>query len=234
MKSDGPLFRGRFKALVIDADDYLVQVSRYIHRNPIEAKLVKKARNYSWSSMNGYLNPNTKPKWLHTYEVLSRVHPKGQAQELEKLVDNSLLPSLTDFYGKNHVPVALGSDYFRKNLPTSSANNGFIKDVNHHLETLTRIIATTASYFKVDPKELTTASPGRANTGRLVAMALAKTHVKLPLATIGQHFGVTKSAVSLAPNRYNALVQQDHAYQAGKSDLEEVRRLFTTHQPINV
>ena len=37
---DGPLFRGRYKAVIVDADTYLLQVSRYIHRNPIEAQLV--------------------------------------------------------------------------------------------------------------------------------------------------------------------------------------------------
>ncbi len=35
-KTDGSLFRGRYKAIVIDASHYLLQVSRYIHRNPIE------------------------------------------------------------------------------------------------------------------------------------------------------------------------------------------------------
>ena len=35
--TDGPLFRGRYKASVVDADAYLLNVSRYIHRNPIDA-----------------------------------------------------------------------------------------------------------------------------------------------------------------------------------------------------
>src|SRR3972149_269634 len=34
---DGPLFRGRYKALLIEADSYLLQLVRYIHRNPLEA-----------------------------------------------------------------------------------------------------------------------------------------------------------------------------------------------------
>jgi hypothetical protein len=32
---DGPLFRGRYKAIVIDADEYLLSVARYIHKNPL-------------------------------------------------------------------------------------------------------------------------------------------------------------------------------------------------------
>ena len=37
-KTDGPLFRGRYKAILVDEDSYLLQVSRYIHRNPVEVK----------------------------------------------------------------------------------------------------------------------------------------------------------------------------------------------------
>ena len=35
-KTDGSLFRGRYKAILVDADNYLLQLSRYIHRNPID------------------------------------------------------------------------------------------------------------------------------------------------------------------------------------------------------
>ena len=37
-RSDGPLFRGRYKAILVDEDAYLLQVGRYIHRNPLEVK----------------------------------------------------------------------------------------------------------------------------------------------------------------------------------------------------
>ena len=61
-KSDGPLFRGRFKAIVVDADAYLLQLSRYIHRNPIELKtpLVKRLELYQWSSYSSYVGKANK------------------------------------------------------------------------------------------------------------------------------------------------------------------------------
>ena len=49
-KTDGPLYRGRYKAILIDVDAYLLNVSRYIHRNPIEACIVRRAERYPWSS----------------------------------------------------------------------------------------------------------------------------------------------------------------------------------------
>lgn len=42
---DGPLFRGRYRALVVDADEYLLQLVRYIHLNPVKAKLVNSPRS---------------------------------------------------------------------------------------------------------------------------------------------------------------------------------------------
>jgi hypothetical protein len=35
-KTNGPLFRGRYKAIVVEADAYGLQLSRYIHRNPVD------------------------------------------------------------------------------------------------------------------------------------------------------------------------------------------------------
>jgi REP element-mobilizing transposase RayT len=39
-KKDGPLFRARYKAIIVEKDAYLLQVSRYIHLNPVVAKIV--------------------------------------------------------------------------------------------------------------------------------------------------------------------------------------------------
>ena len=41
-KTDGPLFRGRYKAILIEADCYFLNVSRYIHLNPVVAGMVSK------------------------------------------------------------------------------------------------------------------------------------------------------------------------------------------------
>ena len=55
-KTDGPLFRGRYKAILIDKDSYLLQVSRYIHLNPIAANFIKDPADYPWSSYQYYVN----------------------------------------------------------------------------------------------------------------------------------------------------------------------------------
>lgn len=50
----GPLFQGEFKAVLIENDEQLIHVSRYIHLNPLASFLVKNLNQYDWSSYNEY------------------------------------------------------------------------------------------------------------------------------------------------------------------------------------
>ena len=65
-RSDGPLFRGRYKAILVDEDAYLLQVGRYIHRNPLEVKGASKGTlsTYRHSSYLAYVNKAAAPGWL--------------------------------------------------------------------------------------------------------------------------------------------------------------------------
>jgi REP element-mobilizing transposase RayT len=70
-KRRGHLFQGRFKAVLVDADEYLKHLSRYIHLNPLRAGMVENCRDYRWSSypaFGGYTKP---PEWLETHWLLS-------------------------------------------------------------------------------------------------------------------------------------------------------------------
>jgi hypothetical protein len=51
----GHLFQGRYKAILIDQDSYLLEVSRYIHLNPVKANIIEKPENYSYSSYRSYI-----------------------------------------------------------------------------------------------------------------------------------------------------------------------------------
>ena len=52
---DGPLFRGRYRAILVDADEYLAAVVRYIHLNPVRAAMVKRPSEWQWSGHGEYL-----------------------------------------------------------------------------------------------------------------------------------------------------------------------------------
>jgi len=58
----GHVFQDRFKSETIKDDKYLMQVIRYIHNNPVKARMVKLPENYNWSSYNDYINENSKIK----------------------------------------------------------------------------------------------------------------------------------------------------------------------------
>ena len=65
----GHLFQGRYKAVLIDADTYLQELTRYIHLNPVRAGMVRETEKYPWSSYRAYLGLETIP-WLTTDWVL--------------------------------------------------------------------------------------------------------------------------------------------------------------------
>ena len=60
----GHLFQGRFKSIILENESYLVQLSCYIHRNPLRAKMVERLIEYTWSSYPAYANGKHIPEWL--------------------------------------------------------------------------------------------------------------------------------------------------------------------------
>lgn len=56
LDNDGHVFQGRYGSKIILSEQYFLTVSRYIHRNPLEAKMVAKPEDYPWSSYASYLN----------------------------------------------------------------------------------------------------------------------------------------------------------------------------------
>ena len=54
-KTVGHLFQGRYKGILCDRDEYLLRLVKYIHLNPVRAKVVERMQEYRWSSHNGYI-----------------------------------------------------------------------------------------------------------------------------------------------------------------------------------
>jgi putative transposase len=68
---DGQMFRGRYKSILVDGDSHLLELVRYIHRNPLKAGLAKELSDYPWSSHKGYLSNAKKWNWLYKSFILS-------------------------------------------------------------------------------------------------------------------------------------------------------------------
>lgn len=60
----GHLFQGRFRAIVIDRDAYLLEVCRYVDLNPVRALLVRRPQDWRWSSYRAHVDLDARPAWL--------------------------------------------------------------------------------------------------------------------------------------------------------------------------
>lgn len=68
----GPLMQGRYKAVLVDKENYSLELSRYIHLNPVRAKMVDKPENYQWSSYANFIQKAEAPNFLNTEWLLSQ------------------------------------------------------------------------------------------------------------------------------------------------------------------
>ena len=69
-KRAGHLFQGRYKAILVEADAYAVELSRSMHLNPVRAGMVAKPEQYPWSSYRSYIGHSPIPEWLKTDFIL--------------------------------------------------------------------------------------------------------------------------------------------------------------------
>lgn len=70
-KRCGHLFQGRYKSILIQAEGYAKQLSKYIHLNPVRAKIVDLLEPYPWSSYSFYCGTRRPEKWMATTFILS-------------------------------------------------------------------------------------------------------------------------------------------------------------------
>ena len=75
----GHLYQGRYKSILVDKESYLSVLSRYIHLNPVRIQAMEKntdeekiqhLRNYTWSSLPGYINKGKREQFLDYAMVL--------------------------------------------------------------------------------------------------------------------------------------------------------------------
>jgi len=66
----GHVFQGRYKSILVQADEYAKELSRYIHLNPVRAGIVNNPGEYEWSSFRFYISNRKSPKWLKRDMIL--------------------------------------------------------------------------------------------------------------------------------------------------------------------
>ena len=96
-ETDGALFRGRYKSILVDVDSYLLNVSRYIHMNPVAAGLVKTATRYPWSSYPVFIGEKECPPWLDISMTLSMIGQHQQKQRYQAFVEGGVDRNTANF-----------------------------------------------------------------------------------------------------------------------------------------
>jgi len=74
----GPVFQGRYKAVLVDKDTYALAISRYIHLNAVKAGLVDRPEEYSWSSYGAYVGRSGTRKEVKTGWLLRQFGREGR------------------------------------------------------------------------------------------------------------------------------------------------------------
>ena len=224
-RTDGPLFRGRFKSIIIDADAYLLQVSRYIHRNPVDTKrpLVKRLEQYPWSSYPAYINTISAPAWLfreHTYQTLGKAKRyRGYQQYVEQGVDDEI----KGYYGRGNNLSVIGDKSFREALIEEQAEQEKqpTPELIHSRPEMLHVMRPVAKTYNLPLAQIKNAQVGvrSANLPRKYAMYLAQ-QVGYQLREIAEGFGVNHTgSVS------NALADVRHRVQLDSSLKNKLEKL---------
>ena len=75
-KRVGHVFQGRYKAIIVQKESYLLELARYIVLNPVRAEMVRTARDWPWSSYRATAEMVAGPAWLTTEPILSAFGPR--------------------------------------------------------------------------------------------------------------------------------------------------------------
>lgn len=231
-KTDGPLFRGRYKAICVEKDSYQLQLSRYIHRNPLEAGMVDTLGGYPWSSYPHYLSRQKPPAWLYREEIYGQLGVNSRkSARYQAFVELGVDEEIKEFYSKCNLLPYLGSDEFRQWIykqrqtdELSSSNKG-LRDFK---PSIAEVIEKIAKSFKADVDSITASKRGRTpnNIPRWVAMYLARECCGVLLKDISNSFNLSRiGSISTTINKLEVLMAKDVVLSR---KVEAIRRQYDT------
>lgn len=212
---DGSLFRGRYKSILVDADNYLLQLVRYIHNNPLNAGLTDRIDRYPWSSHKAYLSKAEKWNWLYkdfVFSMLSKSKGDGLKNYLE-LLSIEKKNDVSEVLDKKKWPAMLGSLDFINKVKEKFFSEKTDDEVPQSRELAPdpyQIQKIVCEYYGIDREKLLLSRRGIFNEPRNMAIYLTRRFRGDSLKQIGQHFQLKKySSVSSIIARTNQAVSKD-------------------------
>jgi putative transposase len=216
----GHLFQGRYKAIMIDADEYLLELAAYIHLNPVRAHMVDRPEKYRWSSHRAFLGKETLP-WLETGFILSLFSstPNRARSHFSDFVNGrSGQGRIKEFHGEKTPDSRIFGDEF------------FVSDVLHETEhdlvpklDLDAVIAVVEKvYSKTAEELLKTRSSNRLSCeARALAAWATKEYSDATLTDLAEFCRRDVATISYAARRAETLIKKDPAVYAKKLQLDE-------------
>ncbi len=178
----GHVFQGRYHAILVQRETYLLEVARYIVLNPVRAKLVSAAKDWPWSSYRQTLAVTTAPEWLCADRLLAHLDATftNAADAYRKFVDAGIGGS--NPASQIHSQLLLGDGEFIEQFKSIDT----LADVVGISRTQRSLLAPSLSAFQEKYPD------------RNEAMARAYASNAYTLAAIARHFAVSVSTVSRA------------------------------------
>jgi putative transposase len=191
----GHVFQGRFKAILVDQESYLLELARYVVLNPVRAGMVSDTHDWPWSSYRITVAPPNvpKPDWLASDTILRlfesgktlKDRSKAQQRYIDHVRAGVGLPSVWDALQGQ---VFLGDDRFVKKMMTKLAAAQTEKPSSQWRE-------VPVKQRKAVKKQLQAYEAEHAND-RNAAIQAAFASGQYTMHTLGEHFGLHYTSVS--------------------------------------
>ena len=202
----GHLFQGRYKAIVVEIDEYAKELSRYIHLNPVRAKMVNTPEEYEWSSYQFYIGVQKPPEWLYRAFILGyfggkvSIAQKGYSNFVSAMVNEKYDSPLDEVVSST----LLGSPGFITFIKDKFLSG---KKPDKNLPDLKELVEKTSMHDIFD--EVESVFGKEPALGRNVKMFLSQRYTGEKLKDIGTHFGIGESGVSQASRRVDDKIRSD-------------------------
>ncbi|MEN8265086.1 MAG: transposase [Nitrospirota bacterium] len=205
-KRRGHLFQGRYKAIIVEADSYAGELSRYIHLNPVRAGIVDVPEKFKWSSYRYYIGKKKKPEWLTEDFILcyfdnGNVHARKKYGEFVKAWINVKHESPLE---ETVASTILGSDNFIE-LIKDKYLDPKKRDRNlPALKELSKSPDIAGTY-----KEVEMNFEKQVSLSKKATLYLFHKYSDTPLKEIGTFFGIGESAVSDASRQFDIILKRN-------------------------
>ncbi len=202
----GHLFQGRYKAILIDADEYARELSRYIHLNPVRVGIAEKPDQYKWSSFRYYTVKRKAPEWLKRNFILGYFGKqlRPAMQRYQDFVNQVGDPEYKNPLSEPSHSALLGSPKFVAEIKEQFLRG---KKSDRDLPEL-RSFSKRIELGQIE-KAVDSALPSDEKLARQIKLYLCHRYSGRKLREIGKRFDIGLSGVTQASHRMGIKAKKD-------------------------